>query len=62
MGLIWWGLALIVIGVLVSFLLPGAPGSPLVSVGWLLIVVGIILAVAYFFVGGRFGRRVPPAV
>lgn len=63
MGLIWWGIALIVLGVLVSLFLPGAPGSPLVSVGWLLIGLGIVLAIVSFFVGGsRWGFRRGPAI
>lgn len=56
-GLIGWGIGLIVLGVLVSLFLPGEPGGGLVYVGWILVGLGVVLAILHFVMGGTFGRR-----
>lgn len=52
MGFIWWGIVLIVVGLLLS--VSGFfAGSVLVNIGWLLLIVGIVLALISALSGGR---------
>jgi hypothetical protein len=54
MGFIWLGIVLIVLGLLLSLFIGG--GGMLVNVGWLVLILGVVLAVlSYAGVGG--GRR-----
>jgi hypothetical protein len=53
MGLIWLGIVLIVLGVLLSFTGLFPVGGALANIGWLLLLVGIVLAVLHFVVGPR---------
>jgi hypothetical protein len=55
------GIALVVIGLILGFAFPGSAGGLLVSIGWLLVIAGVILAILHFALGGTWGyRRAPP--
>ena len=51
-GLIWWGLVLIVGGLIIG-LFGGPLAGPVAYVGWILLAVGLILAVLHFVGGNR---------
>ncbi|MCA1812661.1 MAG: hypothetical protein LC624_01770 [Halobacteriales archaeon] len=53
MGFIWLGIVLIVLGVLLGFTGLFPLGGALANIGWLLIIVGVILAVLHFIAGPR---------
>lgn len=57
------GIALLVIGAILS-LLPVfgvAIGGPLMYLGWILVLVGIVLGIYHFVTGrNRYGERVRP--
>lgn len=50
-GLIWWGVALILIGLLLGLTGGFGVGGALVSIGWLLVVVGVVLAIVFAITG-----------
>ncbi len=49
-GLIWWGLALIVIGLLLGLFGIGG-GGVLTYIGWILLAVGVVLAIIHVAAG-----------
>ncbi|MHB8584799.1 MAG: hypothetical protein ACYDDF_03040 [Thermoplasmatota archaeon] len=54
------GIALVVLGLILSLVL--GTGGILVQIGWILVVAGVILALLHFVLGGSWGyRRGPPA-
>jgi hypothetical protein len=58
MGFIWLGIVLIVLGLLLSLVIGG--GGMLVNIGWLVLILGIVLAVlSYAGVGGGRLRDAP---
>lgn len=46
-GLIWWGVALIIIGVILGATGAFGMGGVLTWIGWLLLIVGVILAIVH---------------
>ncbi len=46
-GLVWWGVALIVIGVILGATGAFGLGGVLTWLGWLLLIVGIVMAVIH---------------
>lgn len=50
-GLIWWGIALIVIGVILGATGAFGLGGVFTWLGWLLLVVGVILAIVHLASG-----------
>jgi len=56
------GIALFVIGLVLSIIpLFGVLGGPLMYVGWILILVGIVLGIYHFVTGrNRYGERTRP--
>ena len=59
MGLIWLGILLILAGILLSVVLPVA--GAIVYVGWIVLAIGVVLAILHFIVRPRAGApRTPP--
>jgi hypothetical protein len=46
-GLIWWGVALIVLGVILGATGAFGLGGMLTWLGWLMLIVGVILAIVH---------------
>lgn len=53
MGFIWLGIVLIVLGILLSFTGLFPVSGPLASIGWLLLIVGVVLALISFLMSPR---------
>ncbi|HVL87435.1 MAG TPA: DUF1328 domain-containing protein [Candidatus Thermoplasmatota archaeon] len=52
MGFVYWGIGLIILGLLIG-LLGGPFGGTISNIGWLLLIVGVVLAVLDFLTGRR---------
>ncbi len=46
-GMIWWGVALIVVGVILGATGAFGLGGVLTWLGWLLLIVGVVLAIVH---------------
>ncbi|MHB8605911.1 MAG: DUF1328 domain-containing protein [Thermoplasmatota archaeon] len=56
-SLIRWGIGLLIIGLLLSLTgIGGLLTGPLVYIGWILLVVGLVLTVLHFVMGSGRGR------
>ena len=53
MGLIWWGVVLIAIGLLLGLTGAFGMGGALQYLGWILLIVGVVLAIIHAFSGRR---------
>lgn len=55
-GLIWWGLALIIVGLILGAIGFGASGM-ISYIGWILLAVGVVLAIIHVAAGRRHAHH-----